>query len=151
MQESSSNISSRNQSISNQKGMMKHGYLLYVHDKSVINISAFRCAVYAINVSITNAFPPESWETPVQHKLFQYNMTYDKITPHFTNRSASIINSVLRIIKHNLVTWRIPFALYAERRTAMLNQVAHLVSVAYVDLWLPPTWSLLVVFLYVPF
>ena len=32
---SSSNISSRNQSISNQKGMMKHGYLLYVHDKSV--------------------------------------------------------------------------------------------------------------------
>ena len=35
MQQSSSNISSRNQSISNQKGMMKHGYLLYVHDKSV--------------------------------------------------------------------------------------------------------------------
>ena len=34
MQQSSSNISSRNQSISNQKGMMKHGYLLYVHDKS---------------------------------------------------------------------------------------------------------------------
>ena len=35
MQQSSSNISSRNQSISNQKGMMKQGYLLYVHDKSV--------------------------------------------------------------------------------------------------------------------
>ena len=35
MQESSSNISSRNQSISNQKGMMKHGYLLYVHDETV--------------------------------------------------------------------------------------------------------------------
>ena len=35
MQESSSNISSRNQSISNQNGMMKHGYLLYLHDKSV--------------------------------------------------------------------------------------------------------------------
>ena len=35
MQESSSNISSRNKSISNQKGMMKHGYLLYVHEKSV--------------------------------------------------------------------------------------------------------------------
>ena len=57
----------------------------------LLKISAFQCAVYAINVSITNAFPPESWETPIQHKLFQYNMTYDKITPHLTNRSASII------------------------------------------------------------
>ena len=57
----------------------------------LLKISAFQCAVYAINVSITNAFPPESWETPVQHKSFQYNMTYDKITPHFTNRSASTI------------------------------------------------------------
>ena len=57
----------------------------------LLKISAFQCAVCAINVSITNAFPPESWETPVQHKLFQYNMTYDKITPHFINRSASII------------------------------------------------------------
>ena len=35
MQQSSSNISSHNQSNLNQKGMMKHGYLLYVHDKSV--------------------------------------------------------------------------------------------------------------------
>ena len=57
----------------------------------LLKISAFQCAVYAINVSITNAFPPESSETPVQHKLFQYNMTYDKITPHFPYRSASII------------------------------------------------------------
>ena len=39
------------------------------------------------------------------------------------------------------MTWGIPFALYVERRTAMLNQVAHLVLVAYVDLRLPPTWS----------
>ena len=38
------------------------------------------------------------------------------------------------------MTWGIPFALYVERRTAMLNQVAHLVLVAYVDLRLPPTW-----------
>ena len=57
----------------------------------LLKISAFQCAVYAINVLIANACPPESWEIPVQHKLFQYNMTYDKITPHFTNRSASII------------------------------------------------------------
>ena len=91
----------------------------------LLKISAFQCAVYAINVSITNAFPPESWETLVQHKLFQYNMTYDKITPHFTNRSASMIL----------------FALYVERRTAILNQVAHLVLVAYVDLRLLPTWT----------
>ena len=35
MQESFSNISSRKQSISNQRGMMKHGYLLYVHDEWV--------------------------------------------------------------------------------------------------------------------
>ena len=40
------------------------------------------------------------------------------------------------------MTWGIPFALYVERRTAMLNQVAHLVLVAYVDLRLPPTWLL---------
>ena len=37
MQESSSNISLRKQSISNQKDVMKHGYLLYVHDESVIS------------------------------------------------------------------------------------------------------------------
>ena len=97
MQESSSTISSRNQSISNQKGMMKHRYLLYVHDKSVtFQVPCFSRyppfnALSTPSTSITNAFPPESWETPVQHKLFQYNMTYDKITPHFTNRSASII------------------------------------------------------------
>ena len=49
----------------------------------LLKISAFQCAVYAINVSITNALPPESWETPVQHKLFQYNMTYKQrfLTP----------------------------------------------------------------------
>ena len=98
MQESSSNISSRNQSISNQKGMIETR-VLTLRTRQISNllssmflkISAFQCAVYAIYVSITNAFPPESWETPVQHKSFQYNMTYDKITPHFTNRSASII------------------------------------------------------------
>ena len=39
----------------------------------LLKLSAFQCAVYTINVSITNAFPPESWETPVQHQLFQYN------------------------------------------------------------------------------
>ena len=80
---------------------MKHGYLLSVHDESVT--SKFPAsqdirlpiAVYAINMSITNAFPPESRETPV---------------------------------------------LYVERRTTMLNQVAHLVGVAYVNLRLPPTW-----------
>ena len=97
MQEPSSNISSCKQSISNQRCMMKHGYLLYVHDESVtskfpasqdIRLSI---AVYAINVSITNAFPPESRETPVQHKLFKNNMTSGKIAPHFANRSASMI------------------------------------------------------------
>ena len=41
------------------------------------------------------------------------------------------------------MTWGIPFALYVERRTAMLNQVAHLVLVANVDLRLPPTWWLI--------
>ena len=35
LQESSSNISSHKQSISNQKGMMKHGYVLYPLDGSV--------------------------------------------------------------------------------------------------------------------
>ena len=37
------------------------------------------------------------------------------------------------------MTWEIPFALYVERRTTMLNQVPHLVGVAYVNLRLPPT------------
>ena len=58
-----------------------------------LKISAFQCAVYAINVSITNVFPPESRETPVQHKSFKYNMTYGNSAPHFANRSASIIIS----------------------------------------------------------
>ena len=39
------------------------------------------------------------------------------------------------------MTWGIPFALYVERRTTMLNQVAHLVWVPHVDLRLPPTCS----------
>ena len=56
-----------------------------------LKVSAFQCAVYATNVSITDAFPPESRETLVQHKLFKYNMTYDIIAPHFANRSASMI------------------------------------------------------------
>ena len=49
---------------------------------SSLPFNAFQCAVYAINVSITNALPPESRETPVQHKLFKCNMTYGKIDPH---------------------------------------------------------------------
>ena len=56
-----------------------------------LKIAAFQCAVYAINVSITHAFPPESRETPVQHELFKYNMTYDKIAPLFASHSASMI------------------------------------------------------------
>ena len=56
-----------------------------------LEISALQCAVYAINVSITNAFPPEFRETPVQHKLFEYNTTCGKVAPHFANRSASVI------------------------------------------------------------
>ena len=82
-----------------------------------LEISAFQCAVFAINVSITNAFPPESRETQVQHKLFKYKMTYGKTAPHFAYRSSSIIQF-----------------------TTMLNQVAHLERVPYVDLRLPPTW-----------
>ena len=56
-----------------------------------LKISAFQCAVYAVNMPITNAFPPESRETPVQHKVFKNNMTYGKIAPHVANRSASMI------------------------------------------------------------
>ena len=56
-----------------------------------LEISAFQWAVYAVNVSITNAFPPESRETPFQQELFKYNMTYGKIAPHFANRSVSMI------------------------------------------------------------
>ena len=68
-------------------------------------------------------------------------MQYDVWQDHPTiQQSQRQYNSVLRIIYHNLVTWGIPFALYVERRTAMLNQVAHLVLVAYVDPRLPPTW-----------
>ena len=56
-----------------------------------LKISAFQCVAYAIIVLITNAFPSESRETPVQHKLFEYNMTCGKIAQHFANRSAILI------------------------------------------------------------
>ena len=55
-----------------------------------LKTSAFQCVVYAINASITNVFPPESQETPVQHKLFKYNMTYGKIAPHFPLIAAPV-------------------------------------------------------------
>ena len=98
VQESSSNISSR-KPVNFKSERYDETRVLTLRTRHISNllnsmllkIFAFQCAVYAINVSITNASPPESWETPVQHKLFQYNMTYDKIAPHFTNRSASII------------------------------------------------------------
>ena len=95
MQESSSNISSRKQSISNQKGN-DETRVLTLRTWCIRNFPApqdirisMRCLV--INVSITHAFPPESRETPVQHKSFKYNMTYGKIAPHFANHSASMI------------------------------------------------------------
>ena len=42
-------------------------------------------------MSITNAFPPESRETPFQQKSFKHNMTCGKVAPYFANRSASLI------------------------------------------------------------
>ena len=103
MQESSSNISSRKQSISNQRGMMKHGYLLYVHDESVT--SKFPAA-QDIRLSMRclrhqrvdqNAFPPESRETPVQHELLKkkYDVWQDRPTFRQSQRQY---DSVLRII-----------------------------------------------------
>ena len=107
IQDSSSNISSRKQSISNQRGMMKHGYLLYVHDESVTpkfpasqDISAFQCAVCAINVSITNALPPESREPwfNIDHSKIIWRMAR---SPHISPIAARVwFNST-----HNLVTW----------------------------------------------
>ena len=97
MQESSSNISSRKQWISNQRGMVKYGYLLNVHDESVtpkfpasqdIRLS-MRCLRHQ-RVD-HKRFPPESRETPVQHKLLKNNVMYGKIAPHFANRSATVI------------------------------------------------------------
>ena len=65
---------------------------MYVEWRSLpLKISALQCAVCAINVAITGAFPPESRETRVKRKLFKYNMTHDKASPHFAYRSASII------------------------------------------------------------
>ena len=92
--ESSSNISSRKQSISSQIGIMKPLSTRRISKLSSslpLKISAFECAVYAINVAITDAFPPESRETLVQHKPFKYNMPYGKVSTNFANRCASII------------------------------------------------------------
>ena len=72
----------------NHKGIVIWSFDIYVLP---LKISAFQCAVYATNVSITNAFPPEPRETTVQHKLLKYNMTYGKIAPHFANRRASLL------------------------------------------------------------
>ena len=76
--------------------------------------------------------PGSTYIIPIQYDVWQDHPTF--------HQSRRQYNSVLRIIEHNLVTSGIPLALYVERRTAMLNQVAHLVLVAYVDLRLPPTW-----------
>ena len=56
-----------------------------------LKISDFKCTVYVINVSITDAFWPESRETLAQHKLSKYNMIYGKVFPHLANRSANMI------------------------------------------------------------
>ena len=41
-----------------------------------LKISTFQCTVYAINVVITEAVPPESQQTSVQNRLFKNNMIY---------------------------------------------------------------------------
>ena len=97
MQDSSSNISSRKQSISNQRGMMKHGYLLYVHDESVtpkFPASQDIClSMRCLRHQRADHKRSPAWisGTLVQHRSFKNNMTYGKITPHFANRSASMI------------------------------------------------------------
>ena len=142
MQESSSNISSRKQSISNQK-RYDETRVLTLRTRRISNllsslpikISAFQCAVYAINVSLTNVFPPESRETPFN--IYHSNTIWRvERSPYISPIAAPVWLSST----HNLVTWGIPFALHEERRTTMLNEVAHLVWVPYVHLWLPPTW-----------
>ena len=72
-------------------------------------IYAFQCAVYAINVTITDAFSPESQYPPCRLQ-FQYNS----------------------VIGHNFVTYGLPFAVYVERRTTMLNQVVRLLWEPYI-------------------
>ena len=94
----------------------------------------FYWTVYATNMSITNAFPPEFRETPVQHKSFKYSMTYGKVAPCFASHSANLIQ-----LHAWFNAWGIPFALYVERRTTMLDQAVHIVWVPYVDLRVPPT------------
>ena len=56
-----------------------------------LKIPDFQCAAYVINVTITDAFPPEARETPAQHKSFKYNMTRGKVFHNFVNHNASII------------------------------------------------------------
>ena len=68
----------------------------------------------------------------------RFNMNYSKTIWRLA-RSAHISPIAAPVwfsSTHNLVTWGIPSV---ERRTMMLNQVAYLVGVAYVNLRLPPT------------
>ena len=89
MQESSSNISSRKQSISNQKGMMKHGYLHHVHDKSVTSkfpaSQDIRLSMRCLRHQRVDHKRFPAWIIHIQR------MTYGKIAPHLANRSASMI------------------------------------------------------------
>ena len=59
-----------------------------------------------------------------------------KSSPHISPIAAPVWFSST----HNLVTWGVSVALYVERRTTTLNQVAYLVWVPCVELRLPPTW-----------
>ena len=73
-------ISSSKQLISNQRGMMKHGHLLYAHDKSV-----------------TSKFPA-SQDIRLSMRCLRYQRVDHKRFP--TNRSASMIQ--FYISTHNL-------------------------------------------------
>ena len=77
-----------------------------------LKMLAFQCVVCVIYLSIADAFPPESREIPGQNELFNYNMTYGKVSPILL-----IAVLVWFSFKHSLWAWGIPFALGVVHRT----------------------------------
>ena len=125
MQESSSNISSRERSISNQKGMMKHGYLLYVHDGLVIFLVPCLSRYPPFNaLSTPSTCRSQTLSRPnlgnprfnINHSNTIWRMAR---SPHISPIAAPVWFSST----HNLATWGILFALHVEQRTPDYCQV----------------------------
>ena len=124
LRESSSNIFSHRQLISIHKGMMKHGYLLYALSNLPSSLP--------LKISALRSLPLSRLNLNIHYSNKIWRM----------ERSPTISQIAVPVwfsFEHNFLTQGIPFTVYVERRMTVLNQVARLVWVPYVDLRPPQT------------